>query len=461
MVCAVLPLLSSSAAQAKQVAQQEAAFAIAIHGGAGTIDKSKMSKAKRLAYETKLTQARDKGYEMLADGQSSQAAVIAAIQILEDSPLFNAGKGAVYTFDGEHELDASIMNGKTLNAGAVSGVKTIKSPIALAEKIMEESVHVMLSGEGAEVFAKQQGLAQVENSHFDTNARYQALLKAKQKLAEKEKELNTSFFESLTFLRLFGSIEEQNNWFGKQAVPPFNKVLFDFKEDLSKYGVKNSFGLGRVNWSYRLHVEVFLEAVKNRLISKGDLIEGKFNYELLSVSGSEVSYNGQKAKGIIFCEGHQYIHNPYFNYIPEKLTKGEILKIKVDEFSPYAISKNCFILPLKSEEYILGATYDWSKKDYEPTEEAKNELLDKFKNISDKPVEVVEQRVGVRPTTIDRKPILGSHPVNMNLYIFNGLGSKGVQLVPYYASRMVEYLMNARTIEKEINSSRFTKKYFV
>ena len=278
---------------------------------------------------------------------------------------------------------------------------------------------------------------------------------------EKEKELNTSFFESLTFLRLFGSIEEQNNWFGKQAVPPFNKVLFDFKDDLSKYGVKNSFGLGRVNWSYRLHVDVFLEAVKNRLISKGDLIEEKFNYELLSVSEGEVSYNGQKAKGIIFCEGHQYIHNPYFNYIPEKLTKGEILKIKVDEFSPYAISKNCFILPLKSEEYILGATYDWSKKDYEPTEEAKNELLDKFKNISDKPVEVVEQRVGVRPTTIDRKPILGSHPVNDNLYIFNGLGSKGVQLVPYYASRMVEYLMNARTIEKEINSSRFTKKYFV
>lgn len=169
--------------------QAKQAYAIAIHGGAGTIDKSKMSKEKRVAYETKLKQARDTGYQLLAAGESSQAAVIAAIQILEDSPLFNAGKGAVYTFDGEHELDASIMNGKTLNAGAVSGVKTVKSPIALAEEVMENSVHVMLSGEGAEVFAKQQGLALVDNHYFDTDARYQSLLKAKQQLAEKEKQL--------------------------------------------------------------------------------------------------------------------------------------------------------------------------------------------------------------------------------------------------------------------------------
>ena len=190
LLSSVLTLVSTQLfiADAAQ-AYQEQPFAIAIHGGAGTINKIKMTDEKRLAYETKLKQARDAGYALLANGESSQAAVIAAIQILEDSPLFNAGKGAVYTYDGEHELDASIMNGKTLNAGAVSGVKTVKSPIALAEKVMEKSVHVMLSGEGADTFAKQQGLASVENSYFDTDARYQSLLRAKKKLAEKEKEL--------------------------------------------------------------------------------------------------------------------------------------------------------------------------------------------------------------------------------------------------------------------------------
>ena len=182
---ATIPLLVSNVVQA----HQNKPFAIAIHGGAGTISKTKMTKEKRVAYEHKLKQARDAGFALLAKGESSQAAVIAAIQILEDSPLFNAGKGAVYTFEGEHELDASIMNGETLNAGAVSGVKTIKSPIALAEKVMEKSVHVMLSGEGAETFAKQQGVERVENSYFDTEHRYKSLLRAKKKLAEKEKEL--------------------------------------------------------------------------------------------------------------------------------------------------------------------------------------------------------------------------------------------------------------------------------
>lgn len=167
----------------------ENTIGIAIHGGAGTINKAKMTPEKRANYEAKLLEAVNAGYTLLEKGQSSQQAIIAAIQILEDSPLFNAGRGAVYTFDGHHELDASIMNGKTLNAGAVSGVKTVKSPIALAEAVMEKSVHVMLSGEGAEQFAKKQQLSFVENSYFDTEFRYKSLIRAKKKLADKEKEL--------------------------------------------------------------------------------------------------------------------------------------------------------------------------------------------------------------------------------------------------------------------------------
>ena len=171
------------------VSATESPFAIAVHGGAGTIDPSKMTPEKRKKYELTLKQAVDKGYHLLKQGKSSQQAIVAAIQVLEDSPLFNAGRGAVYTFDEKHELDASIMNGKTLNAGAVAGVRTVKSPIALAEKVMEESVHVMLSGEGAEAFAKKQNLPLVDNSYFDTEQRYESLLRAKKKLAEKEREL--------------------------------------------------------------------------------------------------------------------------------------------------------------------------------------------------------------------------------------------------------------------------------
>lgn len=151
---------------------------IVIHGGAGTISRDSMTPAQQKAYESTLKHAVDQGYQILAQGGSSLDAVSAAVVILEDSPLFNAGKGAVYTYDGTHELDAAIMRGDNRAAGAVAGVKTVKNPIRLARAVMEHSEHVLLTGSGAEQFAKSQQLEFVDNSYFDTEFRYQALQKA-------------------------------------------------------------------------------------------------------------------------------------------------------------------------------------------------------------------------------------------------------------------------------------------
>lgn len=161
-------------------------YAMAIHGGAGTITRANLTAEQEQAYKDKLAEALEAGRAVLRDGGDSTSAVIAAIQIMEESPLFNSGKGAVYTWDGEHELDASLMEGLHGNAGAVAGVKTVKSPIALAREVMEESVHVMLSGAGAEQFSRQQGLEQVDNSYFDTERRYQQLQKAKETIKKSE-----------------------------------------------------------------------------------------------------------------------------------------------------------------------------------------------------------------------------------------------------------------------------------
>ncbi len=157
-------------------------LAIVIHGGAGTINKSQMTEAQEQAYHATLKHAVDTGYAVLEKGGSSVDAVTAAVLIMEDSPLFNAGKGAVYTYDEGHELDASIMRGDNLMAGAASGLKHVKNPVLLARAVMEKSEHVMLSGAGAEQFAKEQGLQLVENSYFDTSFRYDALKKAKQSM---------------------------------------------------------------------------------------------------------------------------------------------------------------------------------------------------------------------------------------------------------------------------------------
>jgi len=161
-----------------------APVAIAIHGGAGTILKSSMTPEKEAAYKTTLEQAVKHGFSLLQQGAAGEHAVVETIKLLEQSPLFNAGVGAVYTFDGKHELDASIMHGGSKNAGAVAGVTTIKSPIEAALLVMEESPHVMLSGKGAEQYAAENGLEQVDNSVFDTEFRKQALDKAKARMAQ-------------------------------------------------------------------------------------------------------------------------------------------------------------------------------------------------------------------------------------------------------------------------------------
>lgn len=154
-------------------------FGLVIHGGAGTILKENMTPEMEAQYEATLKKAAQKGYEILQNGGTSLDAVEQTIHILENSPLFNAGKGAVFANNGKNELDASIMEGKTLNAGAVAGVTNLKNPISAARKVMENSDHVLLARQGAEEFAALQGLEIVDTSYFYTEARFKSLQKAK------------------------------------------------------------------------------------------------------------------------------------------------------------------------------------------------------------------------------------------------------------------------------------------
>lgn len=163
----------------------EQSYGLVIHGGAGTITRENMSTEKEAEYISKLTAALKTGYAILENGGSGLDAVEATIKVMEDSPLFNAGKGAVFTGAGTNELDASIMDGATLQAGAVAGVKTVKNPISAARKVMEKTWHVLLAGEGADAFAKEQGLDIVDNSYFHTEQRFKSLIKAKEKEIEK------------------------------------------------------------------------------------------------------------------------------------------------------------------------------------------------------------------------------------------------------------------------------------
>lgn len=181
-------------------------FAIVIHGGAGTILRENMSAEQEKQYRDKLKEAIKVGHQILKEGGSSLDAVERTINVLEDSPLFNAGKGAVLTNEGTAELDASIMDGKTLNAGASAGTKTVKNPISLARVIMEQSPHVMMASQGADIYANEQGLSIVDPSYFIVENRVQSL----KRLQEAEKKKKTSqkqgFYDSNIKDSKFGTV---------------------------------------------------------------------------------------------------------------------------------------------------------------------------------------------------------------------------------------------------------------
>ena len=153
----------------------EQPVAIALHGGAGTIERDRMSAEVEAEYRSFLDKAISEGYQQLQASEDGLDVVVAIIQRMEDSPLFNAGKGSVYTWDGQHELDASIMHGAQMDAGAVAGVTTVQSPISLARAVMEQSPHVMLASRGAEQFAKELGIPEVSPAYFETERRKRAL----------------------------------------------------------------------------------------------------------------------------------------------------------------------------------------------------------------------------------------------------------------------------------------------
>jgi beta-aspartyl-peptidase (threonine type) len=180
IVLSVLVTAASLGVMAGEAQAQEARaeWAIAVHGGAGTARPEDVGSDRELQFRETLTEALSAGGEILAAGGSALDAVEAAIRIMEDSPLFNAGKGAVFTHDGNNELDASIMDGATLEAGAVASVQHVKNPITLSRRVMDSSPHVLMAGAGAEEFALEQGIELVPKSYFFTESRWRSLQRA-------------------------------------------------------------------------------------------------------------------------------------------------------------------------------------------------------------------------------------------------------------------------------------------
>jgi len=278
---------------------------------------------------------------------------------------------------------------------------------------------------------------------------------------EAEQLVQAQFYHKKKIVKLFADVAEREFWLKKsdEEVGAYLSQPMDL-HFLNEY-VENPIGAAEVKAAGNLDMNVFLKAFRSYFLKKDCLLQQKFECGDLSISVNSVSYRNMDADKIIFCEGHQATANPYFNWLPFKLTKGELITIqlKKEHAIPLdkVINKGVFILPIGNNTYKVGATYEWSDLSIHPTEKGKSELIDKLKKVIHVPFDIVEHQAGIRPTVLDRRPLIGLHPVHASVGIFNGMGTKGVMLAPYFANQFSLFLNGRAHLLDEVNCLRFIK----
>jgi glycine oxidase len=273
-----------------------------------------------------------------------------------------------------------------------------------------------------------------------------------------ERTLGSKFYTERIIIKPFFSEEEKNFWIkkakGELSVFVDKNIHFP-KDEHRSLVIPNSYGI--VNDCGNIDVAGFLNACEK--VHSNNITE-KFNHSLLQIENDHVSYKNVQAKNIIFCEGYLVKDNPLFNWLPMKPVKGEILDIEANdiELKNEILNHNAFIFRT-SRHFKMGSTYDWDDLTENTTEKGLNELKEKLTGLISSPYKILAHKAGIRPSTLDRRPIIGPHPQHKNVFVFNGLGTKGVMLAPYFSKNFVYFYLNKTTLNTDVNIKRYYPKF--
>ncbi|AFK03735.1 FAD dependent oxidoreductase [Emticicia oligotrophica DSM 17448] len=276
-----------------------------------------------------------------------------------------------------------------------------------------------------------------------------------------EKEFKSNFFHETNLFRPFANEQQRKHFLRLTDEYDLGNYLRIVQPNPSLFSaINNELGglyttsAGWVDVSLMLsNFKVFFQTNENYQAEKLDFSE-------LKISESHISYKNIQAKRIIFCEGYYSTQNPYFNWIPFNPAKGETLIAKVEGYSiNEIINQGFWIIRLSEGKCRFGSTYIWDRLDWEPTESSLELISSKISKFLTLPYQITSQEAGIRPTTKDRRPFMGNHPTHHNVYIFNGLGTKGVSLAPYFAEEMLGFLETNKVLIPEANIERFYSLY--
>ncbi len=271
-----------------------------------------------------------------------------------------------------------------------------------------------------------------------------------------EDKLITKVDHKLPIYRKFFSVEEQNNWFSASDKPNLAPFLSTSLIKKKYLGIDSPLGYGEVLHTGYVDTVSLLKRYHEYLKMSEKLVSETFDYSQLKINPECIQYKYIQAKHIVFAEGFGMHSNPFFNYLPLDGTKGELFIIKAPDLDlDVIVNTSVFILPLGNDLFKVGATYNWKDKTVNPTEEGKKELVERIKEILSCEFQIIQHFAGVRPTVNDRRPLLGSHPKHKNLYILNGLGTRGVMLAPAMAIDLYNYIENKIPLDKTIDINRY------
>tara|TARA_R110000868_G_scaffold100301_2_gene275878 strand:+ start:34830 stop:35873 length:1044 start_codon:yes stop_codon:yes gene_type:complete len=271
-----------------------------------------------------------------------------------------------------------------------------------------------------------------------------------------ETEFNVILDYKIPVYRKFSSLEEQNDWFAASDKPKLSQYLSTNLVKNTNHHIDAPLGFGEVLQTGRIDVKCLIDTYRAYLLKNKILIENEFNYQTLEITPNAIHYSDIKSKHIVFAEGFGVHKNPFFKQLPLIPTKGELVTIYAPNLNLEFILKGpVFLIPLGDNYYIVGATYNWDDTSNKVTNKAKEELLTKLKTLIVCPFEVVNHVAGIRPTVKDRRPLVGRHNKHKNMFVLNGLGTRGVMIGPYVADKLFKLINYETPLEAEIDSARF------
>lgn len=285
---------------------------------------------------------------------------------------------------------------------------------------------------------------------------HQQLQKAIPFYKKLEEKFQQQFDTEFSTRKVFKSIEDENNWFAALDKPTLHNYLQPTILRENVEGVIANFGFGELTGTGRIDTQLLVSTYRKYLQEEDNIRFEKFAYDQLKLKENEVVYQDVLATRIVFCEGFGLKKNPFFNELPLKEAKGELITIHAPELNiDFLLKSTLFVLPLGNNHYKVGATFNWTDKTSNPTEKGRNELIEKLQKVINVPYTIVDQSAGIRPTVKDRRPLVGVHPTHKQLAILNGLGTRGVMIAPTVASNLFNHLEKGESLDREIDITRF------